>query len=91
MSYQEFLQCHGISVSGLNPADQQRIEQIGLSGWLDEVAGATESQPMPKEKVAAKRHRLPCNRCGTAFLSRRADAQFCSQKCQKRFSGTAEV
>jgi hypothetical protein len=81
MTEQERLQCNGISISGLNPIDIQRIEEIGFNCWLDEVA----NQNAATSQVARQhRHRKTCAACDAVFLATRADAEYCSHKCQLR-------
>ena len=80
MTEQERLQCHGIDIGGLNLCDRSRIEEVGFEAWLDEVS----MQKKAGNQVARHRHRKICAACETVFLATRADAKYCSHKCQLR-------
>jgi ribosomal protein S27AE len=92
MTEQERLQCNGISISGLNPGDIQRIEEIGFDRWLDEVGNPPIAViPQIDSKVSQpsklkRRTRRSCVRCGDSFLAKREDAKYCSVKCRIRAS-----
>jgi hypothetical protein len=79
MTEQERLQCNGIDINGLNVSDRHRIEQIGFDRWLDEA-----STQKTATQVARHRHRKQCVLCDAIFLATRADAKYCSHKCQLR-------
>jgi hypothetical protein len=80
MTETERLMCNAIDINGLNPCDRHRIEQIGFNNWLDEVS----PQKMAGGKAARQRHRKKCAVCQAVFLATRADAMYCSHKCQLR-------
>ena len=81
MTEQERLKCHGIDINGLNPCDRNRIEHVGFTGWLDEVS----TQKIASTQISRQhRHRKTCAVCEVVFLATRADAQYCSHKCQLR-------
>jgi hypothetical protein len=89
MTEQERLQCNGISISGLNPIDIQRIEEIGFDCWLDEVADAPPPNK-PDGKTQAKiRLFRSASKCINAIRRRAALAtgrsQFCSPACAASF------
>jgi ribosomal protein S27AE len=89
MTEQERLQCNGISISGLNPADRQRIENIGFDRWLDEIdkpPAAVVPKTNSKVSQPKRRTRRSCVRCGDSFLAKREDAKYCSVKCRIRAS-----
>jgi hypothetical protein len=81
MTELERLQCHGIDIGGLNPCDRSRIEQIGFDLWLDEVSAQKTAGPQVAQQ---HRRRKKCVACETVFLAIRADAKYCSHKCQLR-------
>jgi len=80
----------GIDINGLNQNDQDRIREIGLWMWMDEIV----AKPRPVKRaqsapVDANRESLRTRRtcqCGRTFLAKRADAQWCSQACRSRAS-----
>jgi len=93
MSESDRLRCNSIDIGGLDNHDQQRIEEISFSAWLDEIA----SKPRPvsnsqgelsKEAVEYKsrqgRLQQRCSVCHRTFLSKRADASACSPRCRQR-------
>ena len=80
MTETERLQCHGIDINGLNLCDRNRIERVGFDAWLDEVSNPNVSST----PIARHRHRKQCAVCEVVFLATRADAQYCSHKCQLR-------
>jgi hypothetical protein len=80
MTEQERLQCNGIDINGLNLSDRHRIEQVGFNNWLDEVS----TQKTVGGHVVRHRHRKQCAVCQAVFLATRADAMYCSHKCQLR-------
>jgi hypothetical protein len=91
MTEQERLLCNGISISGLNPPDIQRIENIGFDRWLDEVdkppvAVIPKMNSVSPERASKRRTRRSCVRCGDSFLAKREDAKYCSVKCRIRAS-----
>ena len=91
MTEQERLLCNGISISGLNPPDIQRIENIGFDRWLDEVdkppvAVIPKMNSVSPERESKRRTRRSCVRCGDSFLAKREDAKYCSVKCRIRAS-----
>ena len=91
MTEQERLQCNGISISGLNLADIQRIEEVGLDRWIDEVdkpsvAVIPKINSVSSESKFKRRTRRSCVRCGDSFLAKREDAKYCSVKCRIRAS-----
>jgi hypothetical protein len=78
MTEAERLKHNVIDINGLNRSDRDRIEQIGFNAWLDEVSTQKTAQ------VARHRHRQKCAVCDSVFLATRADAAYCSHKCQLR-------
>jgi hypothetical protein len=80
MTEQERLRCNAIDINGLNRSDRNRIEEVGFTCWLDEVANSNAAGT----QVARHRHRKQCVVCEAVFLASRADAQYCSHKCQLR-------
>jgi hypothetical protein len=93
MTEQERLQCNGISISGLNLPDIQRIEEVGFNCWLDEIADKALSAVIPKTNSTVsqpnrskRRTWRNCIRCGDSFLAKRVDAKYCSVKCRIRAS-----
>jgi hypothetical protein len=80
MTEQERLRCNGIDIDGLKPYDRHRIEEVGFNRWLDEVA----EQKTAGGQVARHRHRKQCVVCDAVFLATRADAKYCSHRCQLR-------
>lgn len=81
MTETERLQCHAIDISGLNPCDRDRIEDIGFEVWLDEVS----DQKAAGTQIARQhRHQKKCAVRETVFLATRADARYCCHKCQLR-------
>jgi predicted nucleic acid-binding Zn ribbon protein len=81
MTEQERLRCNAIDINGLNSSDRNRTEEVGFNAWLDEV-----SNPKAAGMQIARqhRHRKKCAVCEAVFLATRADAQYCSHKCQLR-------
>jgi hypothetical protein len=81
MTEQERLRCNAIDTNGLNSSDRIRIEEKGFNAWLDEV-----SNPKAAGMQIARqhRHRKQCAVCEVVFLATRADAKYCSHKCQLR-------
>jgi hypothetical protein len=81
MTEQERLHCNAIDIGGLNSSDRARIEQIGFDAWLDEVS---DQKTAGTQITRQHRHRKKCAICEAFFLATRADAQYCSHKCQLR-------
>src|ERR1700737_2303655 len=81
MTEQERVRCNAIDIHGLNLSDRIRIEEKGFNAWLDEV-----SNPKAAGMQIARqhRHRKQCVVCEAVFLASRADAKYCSHKCQLR-------
>jgi hypothetical protein len=82
MTETERLQCNGIDINGLNKPDRERIEQVGLNRWLDEIAAKDNAAGTQVSRQ--HQHRKTCAACETVFLATRADAEYCSHKCQLR-------
>jgi hypothetical protein len=80
MTEQERLQRNAIDINGLNSSDRDRIEEVGFNRWLGEVA----EQKAAGTQAARHRHRKRCAVCKAVFLATRADAKYCSHKCQLR-------
>src|SRR5437016_1512825 len=76
MTEQERLKCHGIDIGGLNLSDRQRVEEIGLDAWLDEVEKYPQ-QKRPAQQSATSTRKSPtrvrkaCVVCNKQFLARR--------------------
>jgi hypothetical protein len=81
MTEQERLQCNSIDINGLNPCDRSRIEEVGFDRWLDEV---TTPNAAGTQVSRHHRYRKKCAVCEAVFLATRADAKYCSHKCQLR-------
>ena len=80
MTEQERLRCNAIDINGLNRSDRNRIERVGFDTWLDEVSNPNVSSC----PIVRHRHRKQCAVCEAVFLATRADAKYCSHKCQLR-------
>jgi len=80
---------NGIDIGGLDEEDRARIVVIGLWKWMDEVA-TKQGLDSRRETQAAKQvaqsytKTRACGVCGKKFKFFRADAIYCSQRCQKR-------
>lgn len=70
-----------IDINGLNPKDRGRIEEIGLSRWMDEVIAKQSKSEQPSPSVVRG-----CAICGKQFNAERSDARYCSGKCARRAS-----
>jgi hypothetical protein len=83
MTVEHYLSLHAINIAGLNPCDRSRIEQIGLTAWMDEVC--KPSQPLHPAHKSLQIERT-CAVCDKTFQASRADAAYCSDRCKMRGS-----
>ena len=89
MSVEHQLKLHGISISGLSVRERQRIKDIGLDAWMDEVSATPQSQPISLSKAAipSGRRCALASKCLKAFnrqaaYVRTGNGRYCSPVCR---------
>jgi hypothetical protein len=76
-----------IDINGLSVGDQNRIREVGLSAWIDEISNRPKvPTPSTVEIKSGKPKRTwrNCSQCDKPFLAKRSDARLCSQTCRRR-------